>query len=41
MMMLIQRICMALRGLGRPSRVESVIRVRAAILLTWKEKTIS
>ena len=38
MMMLIQSICMALRGLGRPRRVDSVIRVRAAILLPSNEK---
>jgi len=33
MIMLIQRICMALSGLGRPSRVETVIRQSAAMLL--------
>ena len=38
MMILIQSICMALRGLGRPRRVERVIRVRAAILLPLKER---
>ena len=29
---------MALSGLGRPSKVERVIRVRAAMLLQWTEK---
>ena len=33
MMILIQRICIALRGLGRPMIVERVISARAAILL--------
>ena len=33
MMMLIQRICIALRGLGSPSTVERVIRDSAAMLL--------
>ena len=33
MIMLIHRICMALRGFGRPRRVERVIRVSAAMLL--------
>lgn len=36
MIMLIQRICMALRGLGSPSSVEMVIRERAAMLLQIK-----
>ena len=38
MIMLIQRICMALRGLGSPSSVEIVIRERAAMLLQMKGK---
>ena len=33
MIMLIQSICMALRGLGRPSSVDRVIKDSAAILL--------
>ena len=33
MMMLIHSICMALRGFGRPKRVQSAIRLRAAMLL--------
>ena len=32
-MMLIQRICIALSGFGRPSRVERVMSERAAMLL--------
>ena len=36
-MMLIQRICMALSGLGRPIIVERVMRLRAAILLCVTE----
>lgn len=41
MMMLIHRICMAFRGLGRPRKVERAIRERAAMLLwTAKEKPI-
>ena len=41
MMMLIQSICMALRGLGSPSSVEMVIRERAAMLLQikWRRQT--
>ena len=35
-MMLIQSICIALRGLGSPNRVERVIRDRAAMLLREK-----
>ena len=35
MMILIQRICMALRGLGKFMRVAREMRVRAAILLQW------
>ena len=35
MMMLIQRICMALSGFGSPIIVESVMRLRAAMLL-WR-----
>ena len=33
MIMLIQSICIALRGLGSPRRVERVMRDRAAMLL--------
>lgn len=35
-MMLIQRICMALRGLGRRIRVESAISDKAAMLLMYR-----
>ncbi len=40
MIMLIQSICIALRGLGSPRRVERVMRDRAAMLLrgTGKER---
>ena len=36
MMILIQRICMAFSGLGRPIIVDSVISDRAAILLCMR-----
>ena len=36
MMILIHRICMALRGLGSRKRVDRAIRVRAAMLLEHK-----
>ena len=39
MMMFIQRICMALRGLGSCMVVERVMRVKAAMLLKHKHKT--
>lgn len=35
MMIFIQSICMALRGLGSPRRVDKVMRVSAAMLLRW------
>ena len=39
MRMLMNRICIALRGLLRPKKVLSVIRVSAAIaVLSWNER---